>query len=122
MKVVKGIAEARKTLLENRGLNLDHVPPRIQAGIEKVFGEVRDLLIQIKEVVEARDMVLLGDLLQYELDPVADRWERAIQRVHDHAVGLIPAGAARPNTPLPLRYCSDCVPGTPRTAQVRCHT
>ena len=59
-----------------------------------VFGEVRDLLIQIKEVVEARDTVLLGDLLQYELDPVVDRWERAIQCVRDHAAGLIPAGAA----------------------------
>ncbi len=61
--------------------------------IESVFGEVRDLLIQIKEVVEARDTVLLGDLLQYELDPVADRWERAIQCVRDHAAGLVPAGA-----------------------------
>lgn len=65
-----------------------------EVDIVGVFGEVRDLLIQIKEVVEARDTVLLGDLLQYELDPVVDRWERAVQCVRDHAAGLIPAAVA----------------------------
>ena len=64
-----------------------------EVDIEAVFGEVRDFLIQIKEVVEARDTVLLADLLQYELDPVADRWACAVQCVRDHAAGLVPAGA-----------------------------
>lgn len=60
MRVVRGIAEARKTLLENRGLNLDHVPPSIQAGIEEVFGEpltptqvVELILRQVREQGDA---------------------------------------------------------------------
>ena len=65
-----------------------------EVDIERTFQEVRELLIQIKEVVEARDTILLADLLQYELDPVADQWERAIRRVRDHAAELIPACTA----------------------------
>ncbi|MCI0438369.1 MAG: histidinol dehydrogenase, partial [Chloroflexi bacterium] len=39
MKVVRGLADARKALCENRGINLASVPAHVQARTEQVFGQ-----------------------------------------------------------------------------------
>ena len=39
MKIVRGFAEAERLLCENRGLDLDRVPPHVERKIEEVFGE-----------------------------------------------------------------------------------
>lgn len=39
MRIVYGAREARKILLNGRGLNLDEVPSHVQEGIERIFGE-----------------------------------------------------------------------------------
>ena len=74
------------------GVELQHLSSD-SGDIETVFAEVRELLVQIKDVIQSRDTVLLADLLQYEFEPVADKWEYAIRLIRDHAAGLLPAGA-----------------------------
>lgn len=41
----------------------------------------RDVLVQVKEALQARDHVLLADVLEYELGEVTARWHRLIERL-----------------------------------------
>ena len=105
MKVVKGLTEARTALLENRGLNLDHVPPRIQAGIEEIFGEplapTQVVELILKQVREQGDVALVEltrkldgtDLTEIEvpLSAISD----ANDQVPDDLVEALTAAAHR---------------------------
>ena len=83
MRVMRGLAEASKGLLENRGFGLDQVPPRVQAATERAFGEpltptqvVRLILDQVRERGDAalRELTqkLEGtDLAEIEVPPSA---------------------------------------------------
>ena len=59
MRVVKGLAEARKVLLEDRGLALNEVPPQVQARTDEVFGRpltpAQAVEVILKEVREGGD-------------------------------------------------------------------
>jgi len=53
--------------------------------LSAAFCEVRSFLEKIREVVHARDFVLLADLLQYELDPTAEAWHGTLRALQSHA-------------------------------------
>lgn len=59
MRVVTGLADARRLLCEGRGLNLDRVPAHVQRRTEKVFGQP----LTPKQVVEhiLKQVRQLGD-------------------------------------------------------------
>ena len=56
MRVLRGLAEARNFLCENRGLNLDQIPPQIQSRTREIFGKpltptqvVESILKQVRD-------------------------------------------------------------------------
>jgi hypothetical protein len=42
---------------------------------------LRDKLVQIKESLEARDFVMLGDILQYEIGETITKWKQLIEEI-----------------------------------------
>lgn len=56
-------------------------PFQVLRGREITTGEVYDINIQIEESLENRDYVLLGDLLQYELLPIVEKWNEEIAKI-----------------------------------------
>jgi len=50
-----------------------------------VISKPKDVLVQVKEALAAKDYVLLADLLQYEFDEVAEQWRAAIARLLEEA-------------------------------------
>jgi histidinol dehydrogenase len=62
MRVVRGIAEARKALCDGRGLNLAQTPPHVQARINQVFGDsltpIQVVELILKEVRQHGDSAL----------------------------------------------------------------
>lgn len=42
--------------------------------------DITPLLQEMSEALENDDMVLLGDLLEYELLPLADQWEKQLEQ------------------------------------------
>jgi len=56
----------------------------------------RDVLLQIKNALLARDHVLLADLLQYEFSEVTDLWHAMITRVREEAEQRRDAVTQRP--------------------------
>lgn len=51
MKMARGIAEARKALLDGRGLGLDHVPPEVRARAQALFGGQLDPVEVVERIV-----------------------------------------------------------------------
>lgn len=69
------------------GVNLDEVRIADTPAIEVIDG-LRDKLAQIKEALEARDYVMLADILQYELSETIQNWKSLIARLRGMATGL----------------------------------
>ncbi len=46
-----------------------------------IIQQLRDKLVQIKESLEARDFVMLGDILQYEIGETISRWKQLIEEI-----------------------------------------
>lgn len=55
-----------------------------------VLTEISKCFNELKDCLTANDYVLLSDLLEHEITPVLDRWERLLGAVADQ----VPAGAA----------------------------
>ncbi len=51
----------------------------IQAWFEEVVGK----LVEVREALEARDMVLLADLVRYEMPPLCDQWRTLLYDLAD---------------------------------------
>lgn len=47
-------------------------------SLDELIVEPRELLMNVKSALEARDYVLLADILQYEFDVVVARWQSII--------------------------------------------
>lgn len=54
--------------------------------LEVVLGKPRDILTQVKEALESRDMILLADLLIYDLTEVTAQWLAIVNRLRDEAI------------------------------------
>ncbi len=52
------------------------------------LGEIRTKLTEIKDAIEARDYVLLGDILRYELDEPLQSWENMLNAFIEHVEEL----------------------------------
>lgn len=68
------------------GVNLDEVRIAETPALEVIDG-LRDKLAQIKEALEARDYVMLADILQYELSDTIQNWKSLIARLRGIATG-----------------------------------
>lgn len=53
--------------------------------LSTVIGKPRDVLLQIRDALQARDLVLLADILKYEFADVTDSWHAIIARVRQAA-------------------------------------
>ncbi|MCK4660011.1 MAG: hypothetical protein KAV82_10865 [Phycisphaerae bacterium] len=51
----------------------------------ETLNNVRDQFGQIREALQARDFVLISDVLQYEFDPIIDNWRTTIEMLIEHA-------------------------------------
>jgi hypothetical protein len=56
----------------------------ITAWLNELAGKLREL----KEAIESRDNVLLGDILRYELDETLQQWERMLDGIITHVEQL----------------------------------
>ena len=54
-------------------------------SIGSALGRPKDVLVQVKQALQAQDYVLLADVLQYEFADVTDLWHRLIARVKQEA-------------------------------------
>ncbi|MCH8252112.1 MAG: hypothetical protein IID36_06645 [Planctomycetes bacterium] len=66
-----------------RILNLDSGGP-IEIGgrpLEAALVQPRDMLLQIKQALQASDHVLLADILQYECDGAIDQWRTVLAEI-----------------------------------------
>lgn len=50
-----------------------------------VLGKPKDILTQVKQALEARDMILLADLLMYDLSEVTGQWLSIVRRLREEA-------------------------------------
>ena len=55
-------------------MNLDEVTVQGTPSVD-IIGGLRDRLAQIKESLEARDYVMLADILQYEIGDTVQNWK-----------------------------------------------
>ena len=62
------------------GLELDDVRFE-EATVAEFMSEVAAALRTVRESLEARDYVMLSDVLAYELDPLTERWQRLNEAV-----------------------------------------
>jgi len=53
--------------------------------LEDAIGRPRDMLLQVKQALEAHDYVLLADVLQYEFDEVAELWKAVLAEIREYA-------------------------------------
>jgi hypothetical protein len=70
-------------------LNLD--PERISIRDEsmvQLLSRPKDVLVQIRDALAAKDYVLLADLLQYEFTEVTEAWHAAVARIRSDAEEL----------------------------------
>ena len=95
MRIVYGAREARKILLNGRGLNLDEVPSHVQEGIERIFGEpltpmqvVDKIIGQVRQLGDAavRDVTRQIDgtdlkELEVPLSAIADAYDKVPEAV-----------------------------------------
>ena len=56
--------------------------------IMQLLVEIRTKLTEIKDAIEARDYVLLGDILRYELDEPLQSWENMLNAFIEHVEEL----------------------------------
>lgn len=54
--------------------------------LEVVLSKPRDILTQVKEALESRDMILLADLLIYDLSDVTAQWLAIVNKLRDEAI------------------------------------
>jgi hypothetical protein len=67
------------------GIRLDDVQVDGEPSVG-VIEELKDKLVQIKEALEARDFVMLGDIMQYEIGETVAKWKALIGRVEEALV------------------------------------
>jgi hypothetical protein len=53
--------------------------------LSRVLGKPRDVLMQVKQALEVRDLVLLADVLLYDFEEVTDQWRRIINCIRTHS-------------------------------------
>jgi len=68
--------------------------------IREHFSELAEKLRELRDAFEARDMVLLADLLHYEMPPLCDTWHRLLAKLADTVSGQ--TAAASPTAAEPL--------------------
>lgn len=97
MRIVSGVKDAREVLLQGRGLNLDKVPPHIQEGIERIFGEpltpmqvVEQIIRQVRQqgddaVREFTRKIDGTDLQELEvpLSAIAEAYDKVPEKIVD---------------------------------------
>jgi len=70
-------------------LRLDPEQIRVDGEpLTELIGKPREVLLQVKEALQARDHVLLADILQYEFQEVTGRWHDIATRLRDEAEDL----------------------------------
>jgi hypothetical protein len=68
---------------------LDLDPQMITVGDQSLVVALRgpkDMLLQVKEALEAKDYVMLADVLQYEIEPAVNTWRAILSEIHRLAV------------------------------------
>ena len=67
-------------------LQLDPEQTRIgDEPLTELNGKPKEVLLQVKEALQARDHVLLADILQYEFQEVTSRWHAIANRLREEA-------------------------------------
>ena len=61
------------------------------------LNDLASKLRELKDAIESRDHVLLGDILRYEFDETLEQWERMLDGFIAHVEGIeetVPAAGA----------------------------
>ncbi|MFQ6048377.1 MAG: hypothetical protein ACE5K7_03325, partial [Phycisphaerae bacterium] len=74
------VSESVRKTVRLLGLDLDSMVVG-QQPLPELFSALREQLGSIRDALEARDYVLLADILQYELPGLAQRWQQMISTI-----------------------------------------
>ncbi len=67
--------------------------------VREYLDGLADRLRELRDTFEARDMVLLGDLVQYEMPDTCRTWQRILNEMGDHIAGPITEAKASASAP-----------------------
>jgi hypothetical protein len=80
LKVWQQIHDAVAKSIQLLGLDPDSI--RIRDGsLAEAIGKPKDVLVQVRDALQAQDHVLLADILQYEFADVTQTWHSIVTRV-----------------------------------------
>lgn len=84
------VLEALRWLLQTgEGASQVLHPDRAAAGnthnvpVARYLNQLKDLLAEMQEIAEEEDYVMLADLLEYELAPMVQEWQKILQGLAD---------------------------------------
>ncbi len=60
-------------------------------NVQAWFEEAVNKLAGVRDALEARDLVLLSDMLRYELPPICNSWQQMLNYLADHVAAPTPA-------------------------------
>lgn len=84
LRVWQQIHEAIAKSMELLGVDADKLMVRDETLLEAIC-RPKDVLLQIRDALQAKDHVLLADILQYEFGDVTNTWHAIIARIRQHA-------------------------------------
>jgi hypothetical protein len=61
------------------GLNLVKAAPDPKVPVSRYLRNLQDLLEEMQEIAEEEDYVMLADLMEYELLPMVQEWQKILQ-------------------------------------------
>jgi hypothetical protein len=64
-------------------LNLVDASPGRNIPVARYLSDLQDLLEEMQEIAEEEDYVMLADLLEYELSPMVQEWQKILQGLAD---------------------------------------
>jgi len=87
LRVWQQVHEAVGKSIELLELDLDHTTIADEP-LAVVIGRPKEVLVQIRDALVARDLVLLADILKYEFADVTETWQAVIARIRQAAEDL----------------------------------
>lgn len=84
LRVWQQIHEAIAKSMELLGVDADKLMVRDETLLEAIC-RPKDVLLQIRDALQAKDHVLLADILQYEFGDVTNTWHAIIARIRQQA-------------------------------------
>ena len=84
LRIWQQIHEAIAKSIELLGVDADELMVRDDTLLEAIC-RPKDVLLQIRDALQAKDHVLLADILQYEFGDVTNTWHAIIARIRQQA-------------------------------------